>query len=63
MEFDLAQYGRAESSELFTEIVTHRNEILSAEFIIVSTILNRSKNGDRKNIILDLQRRYKGHSK
>ncbi len=63
IEFDLTQYAGAVSSELFTEIVTHRNEILSAEFMIVSKILKRLKNGDRKNIILELQRRYKGHSK
>jgi hypothetical protein len=63
IEFDLTQYAGAVSSELFTEIVTHRNEILSAEFTIVSKILKRLKNGDRKNIILELQRKYKGHSK
>ena len=60
IEFDLTQYAGAVSTELFTEIVTHRNEILSAEFMIVSKILKRLKNGDRKNIILELQRKYKG---
>ena len=66
VDFDIEKHGAGVvgvSSDIFGEIVASRNEILSAQFMIIAKILARLKKGDRKNIIAELQKRYKGHAK
>jgi hypothetical protein len=63
IDFDLTQFGWAVSSNLFDEIAAHRNEVLSAEFMIVSKVLKRLKKGDGSSIVLELRKRHKGHSR
>ena len=66
VDFDIEKHGVGAvgvSSDLFGEIIANRNEILSAQFMIIAKVLARMKKGDRKNIIGELQKRYKGHSK
>ena len=63
IEFDIDKYGGEVSNDLFNEIVAHRNEVLSAEFMALAKVLKRLKDGEGKNIIARLKKNYKGHSK
>lgn len=63
VEFDVLLYGGSVTSDLFTEIESNRNVLLSAEFMLISRVLKRLKNGDRKTVLTQLQQKHKGHSK
>ncbi|MBI3110040.1 MAG: hypothetical protein HYZ01_00570 [Ignavibacteriales bacterium] len=63
VELDIALFGSTVSSQLFGEIERSRNSFLSAEFILVSKILKRLRNGDLHTIVLKIQQTHKNHSK
>jgi hypothetical protein len=63
VEFDIARFGSSVTSDLFGEIAGNRDLLLSAEFMLVSKVLKRIKNGDRKAVLAQLQQNHKGHSK
>jgi len=61
--FDRVTYKSSVSSQLFAEIKRHRDELLSAEFTLLSKVFQRKKKGDLAAIQTKFETLYPNYSK
>ena len=63
VEFDKDKYGNGFYDGVFVEIKKARNEIMSAEFQLVSKVLKKIQDGTWRDYEVQLGKLYPGHSK